>query len=105
MATGLGGRRLGCIIPIAVVAIVVLIVFAPMVAAHNGMVNKRAQVDRSFADLDAQLQRRNDLIPNLVNAVRGALGHEETVFKELADARASYGSASSTNDKVTAANQ
>lgn len=96
---------MGCIIPLAVVAFIVLIVFAPMVGAYNSMVNQRAQVDRSFADLDAQLQRRNDLIPNLVNSVRGALGHEEAVFKELSDARASYGSATSTDGKVGAANQ
>src|SRR5438105_6094516 len=99
------GARPGWLVPVAVVVGVVVIIALILGASYNGMVDKRGDVDKTFADLDAQLQRRNDLIPNLVNAVRGALGHEETVFKELADARASYGSAKSTDDKVAAANQ
>src|SRR5437588_8210917 len=69
------------------------------------MVDKRGSVDRSFADLNAQLQRRNDLIPNLVNAVRGALNQEQAVFGELARARQNYAGARSTQDKFAASNQ
>src|SRR5437588_11282433 len=69
------------------------------------MVDKRGSVDRSFADLDAQLQRRNDLIPNLVNAVAGDLGQQQAVFGEIACAREHYAGARTAPQKIDAANQ
>ena len=87
------------------VGVIVLLVIVPLVGSYNAMVTKRASVDQSFADLDAQLQRRNDLIPNLVGAVRGALNQEQTVFGELARARANYAGASTPNQKFDASNQ
>ena len=88
-----------------VVGAVVLVVVLPLVASYNGMVTKQAAVDQSFADLDAQLQRRNDLIPNLVAAVRGALNQEQIVFGELAKARANYAGAATPSQKFDASNQ
>jgi LemA protein len=93
------------LIPLVVAGAAVLLVVLPLIASYNGMVNKQTAVDQSFADLDAQLQRRNDLIPNLVAAVRGALNQEQTVFGELARARASYAGASSPAEKIDASNQ
>lgn len=93
------------VIPVAVVAGVLLLVVLPLIGSYNGMVNKEEQVDRSFADLDTQLQRRNDLIPNLVAAVRGVLGQEQAVFGELARARQAYAGAGSPEEKIGAANQ
>lgn len=101
-STSTGRGRPTWLVPVIVVAAVLLLLVLPLVSSYNGMVDKRNAVDNSFADLDAQLQRRNDLIPNLVNAVRGAIQHEEAVFKELADARASYGSATSSQQKADA---
>jgi LemA protein len=103
-ALGTGGAR-GCLIPLAVVVGVVVVLGLILGGTYNSMVDKRGSVDRSFADLDAQLQRRNDLIPNLVNAVRGALGQEQTVFGELARARANYAGAKTDQQKIDAANQ
>ncbi len=80
------------------VAGVVVLLGLLFVAPYNGMVTKRADTDRSFADLDVQLQRRNDLIPNLVNAVKGALNQEQAVFGELAKARQAYAGAKSVED-------
>ena len=91
--------------PLAVVAGVVLLIGLLFVVPYNGLVSKRADVDRSFADLDAQLQRRNDLIPNLVNAVKGALKQEQTVFGDLAKAREAYAGARSVQDKAAASGQ
>jgi LemA protein len=93
------------LVPVAVIVGVLVILGIIIGATYNGMVDKRAQVDRSFADLDAQLQRRNDLIPNLVNAVRGALNQEQAVFGEIARARQNYAGARTDQQKIDAANQ
>jgi len=91
--------------PLLVVVGVVVILALIIGTSYNGLVDKRGKVDQSFADLDAQLQRRNDLIPNLVNAVRGALGQEQAVFGEIARARENYAGARTDQQKIDAANQ
>lgn len=90
------------LIPVVILGAIVLLVVVPLVSTYNNLVGKEAQVDRSFADLDAQLQRRNDLIPNLVAAVRGALNQEQAVFGEIARARQNYAGARSIEDKAEA---
>ncbi|MCU1344307.1 MAG: LemA family protein [Acidimicrobiia bacterium] len=92
------------LVPVIVVGAVLLLVVLPIFSSYNGLVNKDEDVNRSFADLDAQLQRRYDLIPNLVNAVKAALNQEQTVFGDLARARANYSGAKSTDARVGAAN-
>jgi LemA protein len=92
-------------VPVAIVVGIILLLVVPLVAAYNGLVEKESSVDQSFADLDAQLQRRNDLIPNLVGAVQGVLGQEQAVFGELARARQGYAGASTPEQKLDAANQ
>lgn len=82
-----------------------LIIVLPLVGAYNGLVGQEATVDQSFADLDSQLQRRNDLIPNLVSAVRGALNQEQAVFGEIARARTQYAGANTIEEKAEAAGQ
>jgi LemA protein len=93
------------LVPVAIVVGLLLFIVVPVIASYNGLVNKESSVDQSFADLDAQLQRRNDLIPNLVNAVRGALNQEQAVFGELARARQAYAGARSPAEKIGASNQ
>ena len=88
--------------PLAIIGGLVLVVVLVLAGSYNGLVSKEAQVDRSFADLDAQLQRRYDLIPNLVNAVRGILRQEQEVFGELARARANYAGARTPEEKADA---
>jgi LemA protein len=105
VAAMMTGSRPRWVVPLVVVGAVVLLLILPLVSSYNGLVNSRAEVDRSFADVDTQLQRRNDLIPNLVAAVRGVLNQEQAVFGELARARQAYAGARSTDDKVSAANQ
>jgi LemA protein len=86
------------------VAILLFIVF-PLVGSYNGLVGRQAAVDQSFADLDTQLQRRNDLIPNLVAAVRAALKQEQAVFGEIARARQNYAGASTLSEKAKASGE
>jgi LemA protein len=97
-------RRAGCLVPALVAVGVLILAVIVVVATYNGLVDKETAVDQSFADLDAQLQRRNDLIPNLVGAVRGVLGQEQAVFGELARARERYSGATSDDQRVAAAN-
>ena len=92
------------LVPVIVVAAVLLVIVLPVIASYNGLVDKDTAVDNSFADLDSQLQRRNDLIPNLVNSVKAALNQEQAVFGELARARQNYAGATSDKDKLAAAN-
>ena len=97
------GSRPKWLIPVAIVGGIFLLILLPLIGSYNGMVDKESTVDQSFADLDAQLQRRNDLIPNLVGAVKGILNQELAIFKELTDARAAY--AGSPSEKAAASDQ
>ena len=90
------------LIPVAIVVGVLLLIVVPLISSYNNLVEREATVDQSFADLDVQLQRRNDLIPNLVSAVRAALKQEQAVFVEIARARARYGTANTIEDKAEA---
>jgi LemA protein len=93
------------LVPVAIVVGVLLLLVLPAVTTYNSLVNKEEAVDESFANLDASLQRRYDLIPNLVNAVRGILRQEQEVFGELARARAAYAGATTPEDKAQASGQ
>jgi len=72
---------------IIVIAAIVLLVLA-VVGAYNGIVRQRNQVDNGWAQIDVQLTRRADLIPNLVETVKGYAAHERGVFEEVTAARA-----------------
>lgn len=93
------------LIPVGIIVVLILIVVLPLVGAYNDLVGREARVDQSFADLDAQLQRRNDLIPNLVAAVRGILKQEQAVFGEIARARTRYAGATTFSQKEDAAGE
>ena len=74
--------------PLIVVLIVVLILAALVVAIYNGLVQRRLRIDEAFAQIEVQLKRRHDLIPNLVNAVKGYMGFEQDVLTQVTQARA-----------------
>jgi LemA protein len=87
----------------AVAAVVVILLM--FITSYNGLVNKETRVDQTSADLEVQLQRRFDLIPNLVSAVQGAMTQEREIFTELAEARSNYAGASSDDDRIQAGAQ
>jgi LemA protein len=93
------------LIPVAVVVGVLLVIVLPLVSSRNRFVDKETAVDQAFGDLDAEYQRRADLIPNLSNAVKAALNQEQAVFGQIARARANYAGASSDSSRLDAANQ
>jgi LemA protein len=76
---------------IIVVVIVLLILF--LVGIYNGMVRARNRVDEAWSGIDVQLKRRHDLIPNLVETVKGYAAHEAGVFEAVTQARANAMSA------------
>lgn len=74
---------------IAAIVIVVGMIFS----SYNGLVSMNENVTGKWAQVENQLQRRNDLVPNLVNTVKGYANHETEVFKQVSDARAKLGGA------------
>jgi LemA protein len=73
--------------------------------SYNRFVGQEEAIKAQWAQVQSQLQRRNDLIPNLVETVKGYAQHEEGVFKDVADARARLLSAKSPEETIQAANQ
>ena len=73
--------------PEAAIFGVILVIILFQVGAYNSLVSKQTIVEQKAADIDTQLQRRTDLIPNLVNTVKGFTDHENEVFSEVTEAR------------------
>src|SRR4051794_26060783 len=93
------------LVPVIVVAAILLLVVLPVIGIRNGFVDKDTNVDQSFADLDVQLQRRIDLIPNLVATAKQAQIQEQEVYGDLAAARQNYAGANTADEKVQAGQQ
>src|SRR5438132_5933652 len=72
---------------------------------YNGIVNEEQQVEAAWSQVENQLQRRADLIPNRVETVKGYARHEKGVFDDIANARAAMLGASSRAEKIQTANQ
>lgn len=83
---------------IVVVVIVALLIFGSYVSAKNQMVAKQVAVQTQWANVQTQLQRRSDLIPNLVATVKGYAAHESGVFTAVANANAGMLNAQKTNN-------
>jgi LemA protein len=73
--------------------------------SYNKFVSQEEAVKAQWAQVQNQLQRRNDLIPNLVETVKGYASHEESVFKDIADSRSRLLNAKSPEESIAAANQ
>jgi LemA protein len=82
--------------------IVLAIVFA--IAMYNGLVRLKVQCDNAWADIDVQLKRRYDLIPNLVETVKGYAAHEKGTLEAVINARNAAMSATGPSDKAAAEN-
>jgi LemA protein len=88
---------------IVIGAVVVVLLFL-VVGAYNRLVALDQSADQSFADIDVQLRQRQDLIPNLVEAVKGYASHERGTLEAVTQARAAAQGAGSVNEKVQAEN-
>ena len=74
---------------ILIVIVIVIALVVVLIGIYNGLVQKRLRIDEAFAQIEVQLKRRHDLIPNLVNAVKGYMGFEQKVLTDVTNARAS----------------
>lgn len=95
--------ELSSIIIIIIIGIVLLIVFYA-VGVYNKLVNARNKVKDQFAQIDVQLKRRADMIPNLVETVKGYAKHEEKTLKEVVEARNKMNTAGNINEQLEASN-
>ena len=98
-------KKLGCLIAVGVVVVLVLIIGGWLAGTYNSLVTQSQAVDAQWGQVETQYQRRFDLIPNLVNSVKGLMTQERAVFDAIAEARTKYGSATTVNDKAAAAGQ
>lgn len=88
-----------------VIIVIVIIIIGTVIHMYNSLVGLRNRVKNSYSQIDVQLKRRNDLIPNLVETVKGYASHEKGVLEEVTKARASVMSASSVEEISAADNQ
>ena len=89
---------------LAVLAVVVLLAFLG-VGVYNSLVQSRVRCETAWSDIDVQLKRRHDLIPNLVETVKGYAAHEKGTFENIAKFRSMAMQATTTADKAQAENQ
>jgi len=85
--------------------IIILAVIIVLIGLFNGLVRSRNRVDEAWSDIEVQLKRRYDLIPNLVETVKGYAAHESGVFEKVTAARTAAMNAGSMNDKLAQENQ
>ncbi len=71
-----------------IILVVLVVIIGGTILIYNGLVQRRLRVDEAWAQIDVQLKRRHDLIPNLVNAVKGYMGFEQRVLENVTNARA-----------------
>ncbi len=91
------------IILIIVLVIIVIFLIVTVIHLYNNLVNLRNRVKNSYSQIEVQLKRRNDLIPNLVETVKGYASHEKEVFENVTNARSNIMNASNI-DETSAAN-
>jgi LemA protein len=87
-----------------ILLLVIVVLVVVVIAAYNRLVRSRVRVDEAWAQIDTQLQRRHDLIPNLVETVKGYAAHERETFEEVTAARAKAISVSAPKELADAEN-
>jgi LemA protein len=95
----------GLLIALGVIVLLVFMVGSSVISNYNNMVTLQEEIDGAWAQVDNQLKRRNDLIPNLVNTVKGYAKHEKEIFENIAKARSKLAGATTIPGKIGAANQ
>ena len=90
---------------LGVIVLIVIMAISSVISRYNGLVTLDEGITGAWAQVENQLQRRNDLIPNLVNTVKGYAKHEKEIFENLAQARTQYFQAKDVKGKIKASNQ
>lgn len=84
------------------IIVILAILIIPIVSSYNNLVNLEQQVNAASSNIDTQLQRRSDLIPNLVNTVKGYATHEKDIYTDIANARSKLAGATNVTDEANA---
>ena len=92
-------KGLGVIVGVILVILLFVVVFA---SSYNSMVNLSENVDSKYADISVQLKRRADLIPNLINTIKGYMEHEEKIIDSITEARANLVNAKTIEEQMKA---
>ena len=88
-----------------IIIIIVAVIIFWIIGSYNGLVTLKQRVSNGWSQIDVQLQRRFDLIPNLVETVKGFAKHEEAVFTKVAELRTSWAGASTVKEKAELSNE
>ena len=89
---------------IVVIGVIILLVIGFFIGTYNSLVTLRNRVEEAWSDITVQLKRRTDLIPNLVNSVKGYATHEKEVFEKVTEARSAIMDAKGVADTAQAEN-
>ena len=88
-----------------IILIIVAVIVIALIALYNSLVTLRLRVKNAWSQIDVQLQRRFDLIPNLVETVKGYMTHESDVLTKITDLRSSWADAKTVNEKAAIDNE
>jgi len=88
-----------------IILVILVIILVVLIGMYNSLVQLRVRCDSAWSDIDVQLKRRHDLIPNLVETVKGYAAHEKGTFEDIAKFRSMAMQATSPADKAAAENQ
>lgn len=98
-------KRTKLFVILGVIALVVIILVSSVTSTYNSLVSLETEVETKQAQISTQLQRRSDLIPNLVNTVKGYAAHENEVYTAIADARSKLAGADTVEELSEADSQ
>ena len=88
-----------------IILIIIIAIAAFIIVTYNGLVKLRMRVENAWSQIDVQLQRRFDLIPNSVETVKGYMTHEQETFEKISSLRTSWANASTVEDKAKINNE
>jgi LemA protein len=92
-------------VPLLVLVAILVVIGLIVAGMYNGLVQLKVRADNSWSDIDIQLKRRHDLVPNLVETVKGYAAHEKGTFEDVAKYRSAAMSATSAADRAQAEGQ
>jgi LemA protein len=101
----LAGRKDKKFMMVYIILGIVVLILVMLIVMYNGLVQLRVRCDSAWSDIDIQLKRRHDLIPNLVETVKGYAAHEKGTFENIAKFRTQAMQATGPADKAAAENQ
>ena len=88
-----------------IILVIVVVLILAFIGLYNGLVQAKIKVDNAWSQIDVQLQRRFDLIPNFVETVKGYMTHEKETFEKIAELRTSWANTESVAEKANLDNQ